>query len=91
MVKGICSATFCFRKNSDSSNFTEELCFFGEISVSYYKIFVSALMVFTIFGCLFVEKIKNKVCVCFFEITYPVLILKILPVTLVRKLVPAFS
>jgi hypothetical protein len=29
-----------------------------------------ALMVFSIFGCLFVKNMKNKVSACFSEITY---------------------
>jgi hypothetical protein len=33
------------------------------------ELFVIALMVFTIFGCLSAEKIVNKVSACFFEIT----------------------
>ncbi len=45
-------------------------------------------VVFTIFGCLFVKNIQNKISACFYEITS--LIVKILPVDLFRKLVPAF-
>jgi hypothetical protein len=46
-------------------------------------------MVFTIFGSLFVGKIKIKFSACCFEITY-YCNCKNLPVNLFRKLVPAY-
>jgi hypothetical protein len=53
-------------------------------------LFESALMAFTIFGCLSVEIIKYKLSACFLKYVTSVLILKFLPVTLFRKLLPAF-
>jgi hypothetical protein len=44
------------------------------------------LMVFAIFGCFFAEENKNKVSACFYEIAFN----SENPVTLFRKLVPAF-
>ncbi len=50
---------------------------------------MSVLTIFTMSGFLFVQKIKKSFCLLFMK-SLTTIIVKVLPVTLIRELVPAF-
>jgi hypothetical protein len=59
-----------------------------KIQISTFCIWADGVSIFLL---LVMEKMEDKVLTCFFINAYPVLILKILPVTLFKELVAEFS
>jgi hypothetical protein len=75
------------KEDSLLKGYYHELYFFEGPQISTRLFFCISAYGFHKFGCLFVEKFEIQ---SLLAVTVPVLILKVLPVTILKKLVPFF-